>query len=180
MSKLSARDPSGKADAAPKTGGFATTAISIVVTSAIAAGVAWFSTDLLAPQGSTDTGGKAQHASAKGDGYAGAEDKGGHKEEGASGSFVRMEPVVSNMHGAEEVWMRLELGLIMREGERGLGAAALGEVKDGLIGMLRNTRLSEIEGASGFLHFREDVFDLVRMRTNGKVKDVTILSLVVE
>ncbi len=175
---MSARDSSGKADAAPKKGGFAGTAISIVATSAIAAGVAWFSADLLAsPPAGND---KAQHAGAKGDDHAKADDKGGDDKRGASGSFVRMEPVVSSMYGAEEVWMRLELGLIMREGERTPGAGMLAEIRDGLIGMLRNTRLTEIEGPSGFLHFREDVHDLVRIRTAGKVKNVTILSLVVE
>lgn len=176
---MSASDSSGKSDTAPKKGGFAGTAISIVATSAIAAGVAWFSADMLASPPAA--GDKAQHTSAKGGEYAKAEDKekGGHEEE-AGGAFVRMEPVVSSMYGAEEVWMRLELGLIMREGERAPGAAMLAEIRDGLIGMLRNTRLTEIEGPSGFLHFREDVHDQVRIRTAGKVKDVTILSLVVE
>jgi flagellar FliL protein len=49
-----------------------------------------------------------------------------------------------------------------------------------ILGYLRTIRLSQIEGASGFLAFRDDLDDLVKTASRGDVRKFLIKSLVVE
>jgi flagellar FliL protein len=41
-------------------------------------------------------------------------------------------------------------------------------------------QLGQIEGASGFQNLREDLNDLVRIRSAGKVRELVIQTLIVE
>ena len=51
---------------------------------------------------------------------------------------------------------------------------------DALLTMLRTVNLAQIEGPSGFLHFKEDINDLLRVNSENKVAQVLINSMVVE
>ena len=59
---------------------------------------------------------------------------------------------------------------------KGLAAA----ITEDTITYLRTLSLPLIEGSSGFLRFREDLNDRVRIRSGGKVRDLIIHSLIVE
>jgi flagellar protein FliL len=89
-------------------------------------------------------------------------------------------PVVSNLGTPSDTWMRLELSILMSSAassEQDLVAAKAGE---SVVAFLRTVDLKKIEGPSGFLHFREDLSDMLTARFSGSISGVLIGSMVVE
>lgn len=99
----------------------------------------------------------------------------------AAKTIVRpLAPIISNLGFPSETWMRLELSVLMTPGassEQDVVAAKAGE---SVVTFLRTVDLKKIEGPSGFLHFREDLSDLLTTQFRGSVTGVLIGSMVVE
>jgi flagellar protein FliL len=99
----------------------------------------------------------------------------------AAKTIVRpLAPIISNLGFPSETWMRLELSVLMTSGassEQDIVAAKAGE---SVVTFLRTVDLKKIEGPSGFLHFREDLSDLLTTQFRGSVTGVLIGSMVVE
>lgn len=87
-------------------------------------------------------------------------------------------PIVTNIASPDRTWLRLEASIVI-EGE-GEAKALAGAITEDTIAYLRTLSLPLIEGASGLLHLREDLNDRARIRSNGKVKDLVIHTLIVE
>jgi flagellar FliL protein len=99
----------------------------------------------------------------------------------AGATTVRsLAPVVTNLAGPNGTWVRLEAA-IMLEGDLGKEEGVLASrITEDIVAFLRTIPLAQIEGASGFQHLREDLNDRARVRSNGKVRELVIQSLVVE
>ena len=94
--------------------------------------------------------------------------------------IVPLQPIITNLAAPEGAWVRVESSLLARK-ESAQSAELLAEKTSGhILAYLRTLRLSQIEGASGFLAFRDDLDDLVRTTSNGDVRKLLIKSLVVE
>ena len=55
-----------------------------------------------------------------------------------------------------------------------------GRISEDIVAFLRTVPLAQIEGANGFQHLREDLNDRARIRSEGRVREVIIQSLIVE
>jgi flagellar protein FliL len=89
-------------------------------------------------------------------------------------------PVISNLGNPSETWMRLEVSLLLSAEaakEQDILAAKAGE---SVVTFLRTVDLKKIEGPSGFLHFREDLSNLLTTQFHGMIAGVLIGSMVVE
>ena len=127
----------------------------------------------LAPQGDAiiaDAGSTAEPAKAS---------TGGDTVE--NGGIVRqLAPIITNLAQPKETWMRIEVSIVIdpeAQAEQDLIAV---KSSDEILALLRTVDLAQIEGPSGFLHFREDINDLVRENSGHKVLQVLINSMVVE
>jgi flagellar FliL protein len=102
-------------------------------------------------------------------------------EHGENVGIVRqLAPIVTNLASPKDVWMRIELSIVIKPEatlEQDLIAV---KSSDQILALLRTIDLAQIEGPSGFLHFREDINDLVRESSEHKVAQVLINSMVVE
>jgi flagellar FliL protein len=100
---------------------------------------------------------------------------------GASTGIIRqLAPIVTNLATPKDVWMRIEVSIVIKpeaQAEQDLIAV---RSSDQILALLRTVHLTQIEGPSGFLHFREDINDLVRESSEHKVAQVLISSMVVE
>jgi flagellar FliL protein len=100
---------------------------------------------------------------------------------GASTGIIRqLAPIVTNLATPKDVWMRIEVSIVIKpeaQAEQDLIAV---RSSDQILALLRTIHLTQIEGPSGFLHFREDINDLVRESSEHKVAQVLISSMVVE
>lgn len=87
-------------------------------------------------------------------------------------------PIITNLASPANTWIRLEASIVLDgEGDaKGLAAT----ITEDTIGYVRTLSLPLIEGSSGLLHLREDLSDRARIRSNGKVRDIIIHTLIVE
>jgi flagellar FliL protein len=89
-------------------------------------------------------------------------------------------PIVTNHANPDKTWIRLEALLVM-EGEQTPDASTLSaQIVEDIVAFLRTVSLTQIQGASGFQHLREDLNDRVRVRSGGKVRDVVVQSMIIE
>jgi flagellar protein FliL len=97
-----------------------------------------------------------------------------------TGIIRQLAPIITNLASPKDVWMRIEVSIVIKpeaQSEQDLIAVKSG---DQILALLRTIDLAQIEGPSGFLHFREDINDLVRESSEHKVAQVLINSMVVE
>jgi flagellar protein FliL len=94
--------------------------------------------------------------------------------------IVPLQPMITNLAAPEGAWIRVEGSLIAKAESVEKPEVLAETMSAGILAYLRTLRLSQIEGASGFLAFRDDLDDLVKTASNGDVRKVLIKSLVVE
>jgi flagellar FliL protein len=98
----------------------------------------------------------------------------------AGEQVVMLPPVVTNLFGDGDTWVRLELAAIFSgeaaEGRDKLAAQIAGDT----LAFVRTLKLSQLRGATGLLHLREDLSERARIRSDGKVSEIVVHSLVLE
>ena len=94
-------------------------------------------------------------------------------------SLRTLAPIVTNLAHPDKTWIRIEALLVMDEQTPDAGTLSAQIVED-IVAFLRTVSLSQIQGASGFQHLREDLNDRVRVRSGGKVRDLVVQSMIIE
>jgi flagellar protein FliL len=99
----------------------------------------------------------------------------------ATGTSVHsIPPVVANLARPEDVWVRLEASIIFADEEVASPDVLGGEIAEDILAYLRTISLEQLEGPSGLLHLHEDLNDRVRIRSNDRVRELVIETLVVQ
>jgi flagellar protein FliL len=127
----------------------------------------------LAPQAEVAAA-DGDHASKSAEGEAGGE------HGGNNGIIRQLAPIVTNLASPKDVWMRIEISIVIKPEAKSEQDLIAVNSSDQILALLRTMDLAQIEGPSGFLHFREDINDLVRESSEHKVAQVLINSMVVE
>ena len=89
-------------------------------------------------------------------------------------------PITTNLAKPSSTWIRLEAAIVV---EKDLGPDAqlmASKISEDIVGYLRTVSIDQIEGPSGFQHLREDLNDRVRVRSEGKISELVITSMIVE
>lgn len=95
-------------------------------------------------------------------------------------NLVALTPIVVNLPGPQKAWIRLEASVLF-EGKLAPNATALaGQIGQDLLAFLRTVPLEQIEGPSGLQHLTEDLNDRARIRSQGKVLQLVLHTLIVE
>lgn len=131
----------------------------------------------------------SDHADAAADGHAAPQDAGGHgaepadaghgEESSPAGSLeiVELPAIITNLAAPKETWIRLELAI------RFVGTPEpqlVEQIHQDLLAFSRTMRLDQIEGPSGFLHFKSDLAERASIRSGGAAKSVLIKVLLFE
>lgn len=91
-----------------------------------------------------------------------------------------LSPIITNLAGPKGTWARLEAAIIVTP-EAGQDDNLLaGKISEDIVAYLRTIPLEQIEGANGFQNLREDLNHRARIRSEGRVRELVIQSLVVE
>lgn len=137
----------------------------LVALSVLAAGIGWLAGNALDTSGGTQKSGHdADQASASG-------------EPALRPDLVMLDGITTNLAAPASIWVRLDLGLVF---EGPPDAATTDAVHQDLLAYLRTVKLHQIEGASGFQHFRSDLRERAAIRSEGKVTDIVIRTLLFE
>lgn len=92
----------------------------------------------------------------------------------------QLSPIVSNLQSPKNAWVRLELSIVMKAEAASEQDIIAVKANDKVLGLLRSTALSQIDGPSGLLHLREDLTDLLVGGHDSPITEVLISSMVVE
>lgn len=155
-----------KTDEKKKGGSAVVTGVVFLVLTAGAVGAGWFLGDML---GSEARAAKAEAAEV----IAGAE-AGAHE---SSLALLPLPAITTALAAPADVWARLETTLLFEEKVDELVGEA---VHQDILAFLRTIKPHQIEGASGYRHFKADLDDIARIRSDGKVKGVLIRTLLFE
>ncbi len=96
-----------------------------------------------------------------------------------SANLKPLAPIVTNLAASPPVWIRLEASLAFHEPPDDVDALAA-RISEDIIGYLRTVSVPQLEGATGFQNLSEDLNDRVRVRSNGRVRELIIQGLIVE
>jgi flagellar FliL protein len=92
----------------------------------------------------------------------------------------QLPPITTNLGQPSTTWIRIEASIVL-VGDLGPDAnIVVTQVSEDVIGYMRTLTIDQIEGPSGFQHLREDLNDRVRVRSEGKISEFIIQSLIIE
>lgn len=120
-----------------------------------------------------DHGAKDEH----GAGEAKAEADGHGKAAPGAPVVIPLEPITTNLASPTTTWVRLEVSIVS-EGPPAPGLADI--MQQDILAYMRNVKLHQIEGPSGFQHLRDDLDERARIRSEGHVNRVLIRTLLFE
>ena len=107
-------------------------------------------------------------------------------EAAAHGKYVapttlrELPPIVANLAAPAEVWIRLEGSLVLDPEGLPQAEVTVREVAADTLAYLRTLSLPELQGAAGLANLRQDLAERASIRSNGKVKEFIIHTLVVQ
>jgi len=94
--------------------------------------------------------------------------------------IVELAPVITNLADPAETWVRFEAAIALDVPEGGTPELVTAQIAEDILGYLRTISLASINGASGLRHLREDLEERARIRSDGKVRELVIRTLVVQ
>jgi flagellar FliL protein len=89
-------------------------------------------------------------------------------------------PVVTNLAAPQDIWVRLEGSIIFDPASLPHPEAVAGQVGEDILAYLRTVSLKQIEGPIGLQAIRDDLNERAVTRSNGKVRELVIRTLVVQ
>ncbi|QND50644.1 flagellar basal body-associated FliL family protein (plasmid) [Phyllobacterium sp. 628] len=103
----------------------------------------------------------------------------GKSETMPSGTVVALKPILTNVKLPQDVWIRLEAGVVAKPGEK-ISDEMAATVAGDFMAFLRTVNLMQLRGAAGLEYLRMDLQERARMRSEGKIEKVYIWALVME
>jgi len=100
-------------------------------------------------------------------------------EEIPTGNVVPLKPILTNVKIPQDVWLRLEAGVVARPGEK-ISDELAATVAGDFMAFLRTVNLMQLRGPAGLEYLRMDLQERARMRSEGKIEKVYIWALVME
>jgi flagellar FliL protein len=89
-------------------------------------------------------------------------------------------PIVTNLGAPPDTWIRLEGSIVFDPKVLPHPEAVAGKIGEDVLAYLRTVTLKELEGPVGLQALREDLSDRAATRSEGKVRELVIRTLVVQ
>ena len=88
--------------------------------------------------------------------------------------------IVTNLGQPDHPMIRLQAAIIFDRKDVASPDVLAHQISEDILAFLSTTSSSQIEGASGLQHLREDLNDRAKIRSNGHVRELVIETLVVQ
>ncbi|PTW60153.1 flagellar FliL protein [Breoghania corrubedonensis] len=89
-------------------------------------------------------------------------------------------PMVTNLAAPRDTWIRLQASVILKDEANEEASLLVSRIEQDVLAYLRTITLSQIEGAGGLQHLREDLNERAKIRSKGLVRELILESLVVQ
>jgi flagellar FliL protein len=119
-------------------------------------------------------------------GKLGSERKEGEKVEVAANcspggpSIVDMPPIVTNIANPSDTWVRLEAAIVFDPKSTPHPEIMAAEIATDELAYLRTVSVAELQGPIGLENLRQDLRDRAQVRSNGKVTELLLKTLVLQ
>jgi len=90
-----------------------------------------------------------------------------------------LSPIITNL-SSSEVWVRLHVAIIYEAGSIPTPEVLATDLSADILGFMQTLTIAQLSGASGLQHLREDLNDRAIIRSDGKIRELVIESLVVQ
>lgn len=91
--------------------------------------------------------------------------------------IFRLEAINTNLADPVDIWARMELALVFDDTPDPVLAE---QIHQDFVAYLRTVKARQIQGASGFQHLKTDLEERARIRSDGRVKQVLVRTLLFE
>lgn len=89
-------------------------------------------------------------------------------------------PIVTNLAAPDGAWVRLQTAIVYDKADDKDMPVLSGQIVDDTMAFMKTLTITQLQGASGLQHLREDLNDRVTLRSNGRVTEMMIEALVIE
>jgi flagellar FliL protein len=90
----------------------------------------------------------------------------------------QLAPVVTNLAEPRDTWIRLEASIVFEDEAVATDDVLAGRIAEDFLAYFRTISLAQVDGPSGMQHLREDLTDRARIRSDGRVSEVVVQTLV--
>jgi flagellar FliL protein len=97
-----------------------------------------------------------------------------------SARLRKIAPVITNLGSPPGSWIRMEASVVTDQLNEEDASSLLAQLGEDIVSYLRTVSPVQIEGARGLQHLREDLNERATVRSNGKVRELIIETLVVQ
>ncbi|MDX7952982.1 flagellar basal body-associated FliL family protein [Lichenihabitans sp. Uapishka_5] len=98
----------------------------------------------------------------------------------ASTAVRELPPVVANLTAPEGSWVRLQTAIVYNKTDAPQMEILSSKIADDMLAYLRTLSLTQLQGASGIQHLREDLSERAAVRSEGHVSEVMIEMMVIQ
>jgi len=99
---------------------------------------------------------------------------------GPGPSLVDLPPIVTNLASPADTWVRLEAAIVFDPKALLHADVVAAEIATDELAYLRTTSVNELQGPIGLENIRQDLRDRAFVRSNGKVIDLLLKTLVLQ
>jgi flagellar protein FliL len=89
-------------------------------------------------------------------------------------------PIIANLADPPDAWVRLQATLVVDSASTPKPDILAALIAEDILGFLRTLTLGQIAGASGLQHLREDLNERAVIRSDGRVRELILQTLVVQ
>ncbi len=91
-----------------------------------------------------------------------------------------LDAVVTNLASPSDTWVRLEASMVFKNGALENPEVTGAELRQDMLAYLRTVNIAQLEGPSALQHLLEDLDERAAVRTNGRVSELVIQTLVIQ
>jgi len=89
-------------------------------------------------------------------------------------------PIITNLDQTSDTWIRLHAAIVFDPAKVEKPDVLAAEVAGDILGFMQTLSIAQLSGSSGLQHLREDLTDRAVIRSDGRVHELVIESLVVQ
>ncbi len=98
-----------------------------------------------------------------------------------SNSNVRdLPPIITNLDQTSDTWIRLHVAIVFDSAKVEKPDVLAAEVASDILGFMQTVSITQLSGSSGLQHLKEDLTDRAVTRSDGRVSELVIESLVLQ
>ena len=156
-----------KAISETKKGGAAGLAVAVLGLTVLAAGGGLFVGHLIAGRASSTPSAAGSAAAPAGTDIAAV-------------AVRELPPIIANLAAPDGAWLRLQLALVYDKTDAAQMDLIAPKVTDDTLAFVKTLSVVQLQGASGLEHLREDLEDRAAIRSDNRIKDVVIETMVIQ